>query len=165
MGEGTAVDVTRETRVETGGAMHIAPLFQRRPEPRLYALLWLPFVLLLVACADTSSSSTNHAGCSTTGSLQGAGSTFDAPLFSKLFTVYPTVQCGLPVYYSPLGSGTGIAQLLNQLVDFGATDAPMTDRQLASSSNGAILHVPVTLGVVAISYHLTEVSGPLKLNG
>jgi phosphate transport system substrate-binding protein len=55
--------------------------------------------------------------------------------------------------------------LLNQLVDFGATDAPLTDQQLASSPNGTILHVPVTLGAVAISYHLTGVSSPLRLSG
>jgi phosphate transport system substrate-binding protein len=57
----------------------------------------------------------------------------------------------------------GISMLLGQLADFGATDAPLTDRQLASSSHGTILHIPVTLGLVVISYHLDGVSVPLKL--
>jgi phosphate transport system substrate-binding protein len=97
--------------------------------------------------------------------LSGAGSTFDAPLFNKLFAVYPTIPCGLTVNYYPVGSGAGAAQLLNQQADFGATDAPLTDRQLATSPNGAILHVPVMLGAVAISYHLTGLSSPLRLSG
>ena len=50
-------------------------------------------------------------------------------------------------------------------MDFGATDAPLTDHQLASSPNGPILHVPVTLGVVTISYHLDGVSARLKFTG
>lgn len=122
---------------------------------------------VLVACGSEgpSTDAVHGASCPTTTQLQGTGSTFDAPLFNKLFSVYPTVPCGLTVNYYPLGSGAGIAQLLNQLVDFGATDAPLTDRQLASSPTGPILHMPVTLGVVAISYHLAEVSVPLKLTG
>jgi len=98
-------------------------------------------------------------------SLSGEGSTFDAPLFNKLFSVYAGTPCGLTVEYYAAGSGAGISQLLNQLVDFAATDAPLTDRQQASSPNGTILHVPVTLGAVAISYHLTGVSSPLRLSG
>ena len=120
------------------------------------------FPLLLSGCSNTSSSGGN-ARCSTTTSLTGEGSTFDAPLFDKLFPVYATTPCGLSVEYYPAGSGMGISMLLNQLVDFGATDAPLTGRQLASSSHGTILHVPVTLGIVAISYHLDGVSVPLKL--
>jgi len=126
--------------------------------------LCLIFALTLAACANTPSS-TKGTGCAAASTLTGAGSTFDAPLFNKLFSVYPTIPCGLPVNYSPVGSGAGIAQLLNQLVDFGATDAPLTDRQLATSSNGAILHVPVTLGAVAISYHLTGIAAPLHFSG
>jgi phosphate transport system substrate-binding protein len=84
-------------------------------------------------------------------------------LFNKLFSVYPATPCGLTVEYYPTGSGMGISMLLGQLADFGATDAPLTARQLASSSNGVILHIPVTLGVVAISYHLDGISAPLQL--
>ena len=51
------------------------------------------------------------------------------------------------------------------IVDFGATDAPMTDAQLASSTKGPILHIPVTIGAVAISYNLAGVSGHLNLTG
>lgn len=131
---------------------------------RWYLFLFLPFALLLGSCTGTPATSHNGT-CPAVSSLKGAGSTFDEPLFTRLFSVYQTTSCGLTVNYYPVGSGTGTAQLLSQLTDFAATDAPLTDKQLAASSNGAIIHVPVTLGVVAISYHLTGVSGSLKLTG
>jgi phosphate transport system substrate-binding protein len=123
----------------------------------------LPIVLLLAGCS--SSIANNRTGCSAVTALRGAGSTFDAPLFNKLFSVYAGTSCGFSVDYYATGSGAGISQFLNRLVDFAATDAPLTDRQLAGSPNGTILHVPVTLGAVAISYHLTGVSSPLHLSG
>jgi phosphate transport system substrate-binding protein len=126
-------------------------------------LFVLPFVLMLAGCSGEAF--TNHAGCPAVSSLSGEGSTFDAPLFNKLFSVYAGTPCGLTVEYYAAGSGAGISQLISQLVDFGATDAPLTDRQLANSPDGTILHVPVTLGAVAISYHLTGVSSPLRLSG
>jgi phosphate transport system substrate-binding protein len=137
---------------------HIAPL--------LAAVTLLS--MLFSACGGTSSTSTSANGtqsCPATRTLNGAGSTFDGPLFSKLFTVYSTVKCGANVNYQLIGSGAGINDLLNQLVDFGATDAPMTDAQLAKSPNGPIIHVPVTLGAVAISYNLSGFNGHLKLTG
>jgi phosphate transport system substrate-binding protein len=127
-------------------------------------LLFLVFVLMLVGCSGVGTTA-GRTGCPAVTTLQGAGSTFDAPLFNKLFSVYAGTPCGLSVNYYAAGSGAGISQLLNQLVDFGATDAPLTDRQLASSPHGTILHVPVTLGAVAISYHLSGVSAPLRLSG
>ncbi len=138
-----------------------------RQHPWIGALVLLVLYTLVAACGSDAQPKVSAHGalCPSTSQLQGSGSTFDAPLFNKLFSVYPTVPCGAPVNYYPLGSGTGIGQLLNQLVDFGATDVPLTDRQLAASPNGVVLHVPVTLGVVAISYHLTEVPGPLRLTG
>ncbi len=145
--------------------MNTASRVFHRPGSRyLWLLLLFPCILGLLGCAQNSVS-TSRAGCSSTTTLSGAGSTFDAPFFNKLFTVYPTVPCGLTVNYYPLGSRAGAAQLLNQQADFGATDAPLTDRQLAESPNGAVLHVPVTLGVVAISYYVASVSSPLRLSG
>jgi phosphate transport system substrate-binding protein len=131
-------------------------------DPRM--LLLVPFLLMLVGCSGNGTA-TDRTGCPTVTTLRGAGSTFDAPLFNQLFSVYAGTPCGLSVEYYAAGSGAGISQMLNQLVDFGATDAPLTDRQLESLPNGPILHVPVTLGAVAISYHLTGVSSPLRLSG
>jgi phosphate transport system substrate-binding protein len=97
--------------------------------------------------------------------LNAAGSTFINPLFSKMFSEYPNAKCGLNVNYQSVGSGAGINDLLTGVVDIGATDAPMTDAQLASSTKGPILHIPVTIGAVAISYNLSGVSGHLNLTG
>ena len=138
------------------------PSLVPRHSSATYMFLDVLLALLLNGCASTASTM-SHAHCSTTTSLTGEGSTFDAPLFDKWFSIYPTTPCGLTVEYYAAGSGMGISTLLNQLVDFGATDAPLTAHQVANSSNGTILHIPVTLGAVAISYRLDGVSAPLKM--
>jgi phosphate transport system substrate-binding protein len=148
---------------EQEAAMSTPSLVPRHPSAGCVFLVIL-FALLFNGCASTAST-TGHTHCSTTTSLTGEGSTFDAPLFDQWFSVYPTTPCGLAVEYYAAGSGMGISTLLNQLVDFGATDAPLTAHQLANSSNGTILHFPVTLGAVAISYRLDGVSAPLKITG
>jgi phosphate transport system substrate-binding protein len=149
-------------------------LFQQRSHPtwyhhlltRLGALTLLGLTLLLAACGGSSPATTTGATCPSTKSLTGAGSTFDYPLFSKMFTVYPNVKCGANVNYQSVGSGAGINDLLNNIVAFGATDTPLTDAQIAKSTHGAILHIPVTLGAEAISYNLSGIpSGTLKLTG
>ena len=130
----------------------------------------LGLTLILAACGGSSSTSSGSgtpaaAACPSTSQLNGGGSTFINPLFSKMFSEYPNAKCGVNVNYQSIGSGAGINDLLQGIVDFGATDAPMTDAQLASSTKGHILHVPVTIGAVAISYNLTGVSGHLNLTG
>src|SRR5579883_2230401 len=96
-------------------------------------------------------------------SLSGAGSTFDNPLFSKLFDVY-NQQCKLQVNYQSVGSGAGIEQLTKKTVQFGATDAPMTDDQV-NAAGGNVLHIPVTIGAVPVGYNLPGIKSGLKLSG
>ncbi|GER81962.1 MAG: phosphate ABC transporter substrate-binding protein PstS [Thermogemmatispora sp.] len=148
------------------------PSLRHRGRPRLRylgALLLLGLLALLAACGNSNSSSggtTTGSGstCPSTKQLTGAGSTFDNPLFSKMFQEYPKVKCGINVNYQAVGSGAGINNLLQHIVDFGATDAPMTNDQLNKSTSGPILHIPITIGAVAISYNLSGVS-QLKLTG
>nr|BBH95078.1 phosphate-binding protein [Thermogemmatispora argillosa] len=143
---------------------------QGHPRLRSFgALLLLGLLALLAACGNspsTSGGTTTGSGntCPSTKQLTGAGSTFDNPLFSKMFQEYPKVKCGINVNYQAVGSGAGINNLLQHIVDFGATDAPMTDDQLKKSTSGPILHIPITIGAVAISYNLSGVS-QLKLTG
>jgi len=127
----------------------------------------LALVVLLTACGNSSSGTTTGSGssCPATKSLTGAGSTFINPLFSKMFAEYPNAKCGANVNYQSVGSGAGINDLLKGIVEFGATDAPMSDTQLAQSTKGPIIHIPVTIGAVAISYNLSGVSDHLKLSG
>jgi phosphate transport system substrate-binding protein len=122
----------------------------------------------LIACGTepaTLNAQGNHSSCATPVSLVGAGSTFDAPLFNAMFTMFAQTTCQISVTYHANGSGAGINALIDQNVDFAATDVPMTDTGLARSTNGPILHIPMTLGTEAIVYHLPGVSVSLRLTG
>ena len=84
--------------------------------------------------------------------LLGAGATFPYPLYSKMFDVYHK-KFGLRINYQSIGSGGGQRQLLSETVDFGGSDAFMTDRQLEKAP-AKILHIPTCLGAVAVTYNL-----------
>lgn len=94
--------------------------------------------------------------------LTGAGATFPYPLYAKWFDVYAQ-KTGVRINYQSIGSGGGIRQLLEGTVDFGASDAPMTDDQLAKAP-GKILHIPTVLGAVVIIYNLPDIGGTLRLS-
>ena len=99
--------------------------------------------------------------------LNGAGATFPGPLYSKWFDQYYKLT-GVQVNYQAVGSGGGITQITNGTVDFGASDGIMTDAQVTAAQNafGPILHIPMTIGPVAIAYNLAGIgSGQLKLTG
>src|SRR5262249_54941009 len=96
--------------------------------------------------------------------INGAGATFPYPLYSKWFDVYTKVNTSVRFNYQSIGSGGGIKQLLNHTVDFGASDAPMSDAQLAKAAD-PILHFPTVLGAVVVTYNVPGLSAPLKLTG
>jgi phosphate transport system substrate-binding protein len=96
--------------------------------------------------------------------INGAGSSFDNPLFSKAFGEYTKAHPTVQINYQSVGSGAGIQQLTKGTVDFGATDAPMDDKQI-SDAGGDIVHIPVTLGAASIAYNLPNVAEGLKLTG
>jgi phosphate transport system substrate-binding protein len=95
--------------------------------------------------------------------INGAGSTFDYPAFTKWFEAYGQTHPDVRFNYQSIGSGGGQKQLLNQTVDFGASDAPMKDEAMAKAP-GKILHFPVVAGGVAIMYNLPG-APKLKLDG
>jgi len=96
-------------------------------------------------------------------SLNGAGATFPAPLYSKWFNEYEKIT-SVKVNYQAIGSGGGIKGLQDATVDFGATDGPMTDEQL-KAAKGEVLHIPTTLGAVVVTYNVPEAKSPIKLTG
>jgi phosphate transport system substrate-binding protein len=96
--------------------------------------------------------------------LTGAGSSFAYPIYSKWAAMYATAT-GVQINYQSIGSSGGIRQLSDEIVDFGATDGPMTDDQLSKAKGGAILHFPTVLGGVAVTYNLPGVTQPIKLTG
>jgi len=90
--------------------------------------------------------------------LIGAGATFPYPLYSKMFDVY-NKEYGVKVNYQAIGSGGGIRQLINKTVDFGGSDAIMSDKELSEAS-APVLHIPTCAGAVVVTYNL---SGNLQL--
>ena len=99
--------------------------------------------------------------------LNGAGATFPAPLYTKWFDEYNKIT-GIKINYQAVGSGAGINQITAGTVDFGASDGIMTDAQVtaAQSAGGPILHIPMTIGPVAIVYSLPFLdTTQLKLTG
>lgn len=96
--------------------------------------------------------------------LTGAGATFPYPIYSKWFSDYAT-KTGVRINYQSIGSGGGIRQLSEGTVDFGASDAPMSDAELAKAKGGPIMHVPTVLGAVVVTYNLPSIRRALRLDG
>jgi phosphate transport system substrate-binding protein len=126
--------------------------------------------VVIAACApadqqtrtDTAAGSTQTA--STGVDLTGAGATFPYPLYSKWFSDY-AARTGIKINYQSIGSGGGIRQLIEGTVDFGASDSPMTDEEMAKAKGGPVLHIPTVMGADVITYNLEGVTRPLNLTG
>ncbi len=98
--------------------------------------------------------------------INGAGASFPFPIYSELFQKY-NQETQIKVNYQSIGSGGGIRQIVEETVDFGATDAFIDDEQLAeinSNKKNQMLHIPTVLGGVAAAYNLEE-EVDLKLDG
>jgi phosphate transport system substrate-binding protein len=93
--------------------------------------------------------------------LNGAGATFPYPIYSKWFSEYHDQHSDVQVNYQSIGSGGGIRQVQAGTVDFGATDGPMSDEQIAASKV-KVLHVPTVLGAVVPAYNIPGVSQEVK---
>jgi phosphate transport system substrate-binding protein len=94
--------------------------------------------------------------------LNGAGATFPNPMYSKWFSEYHKIHSDVQVNYQPIGSGGGIRQVTAGTVDFGASDMPMTDKQLQDAKALNILNIPTVLGAVVPAYNIPGVSGEVK---
>jgi len=97
-------------------------------------------------------------------SLSGAGSTFVAPVMS-VWTKSYSESDGVQVAYQPIGSGGGVQQIVAGTVDFGASDTPMKDTELAAAKLGPILHIPLTLGAAVPAYKVKGIQTGLKFDG
>ncbi|MCC6276617.1 MAG: phosphate ABC transporter substrate-binding protein PstS [Oligoflexia bacterium] len=94
--------------------------------------------------------------------INGAGATFPYPIYSKWFSEYQKVSSEVQINYQSIGSGGGIKQFSDRTVDFGASDAPMTDEQI-EKVKGDVLHVPTVLGAVVLTYNLPTLKKELRL--
>ena len=108
------------------------------------------------------SSGTGNVMTSTRVDITGAGATFPYPLYARWFNEYAQ-YANTRINYQSIGSGAGIRQVVARTVDFGATDVPMTDAELAAAGM-RILHIPTVVGAVAITYNLPDLTRPLNLS-
>jgi phosphate transport system substrate-binding protein len=115
----------------------------------------LVLLFLLSALAATAGAQSNPL------LLNAAGATFPYPIYSKWFDTYHTAHPNIQINYQSIGSGGGIRQLLAGTVDFGASDGPMSDDQLAQAKF-KILHFPTVLGAVIPTYNVSGVSTDLN---
>jgi len=95
--------------------------------------------------------------------LTGAGATFPYPIYSKWFSEYSAAHPGVEINYQSIGSGGGIRQVTAGLVDFGASDMPMTDDALAASKI-KLIHIPTVLGAVVPIFNVPGVED-IKFSG
>lgn len=95
--------------------------------------------------------------------INGAGATFPSPIYSKWFDVYRKVDPSVAFNYQSIGSGGGQRQISDGIVDFGASDSPMSDESLAKLPS-KLLHIPTVAGAVVVTYNVPGLSG-LKMSG
>jgi len=105
-------------------------------------------VLGLLVCAMVSAQAQK---------LTGAGATFPEPIYGKWFSEYSAAHPGVEINYQAIGSGGGVRQMTAGLVDFGASDMPVTDVQLAASKI-KLTHIPTVLGAVVPSFNVPGVN-------
>src|SRR5208282_391763 len=95
--------------------------------------------------------------------INGAGATFPYPIYAKWFDEYSKVDPSVRFNYQSIGSGGGQRQIIEGTVDFGASDGPMSDQNLAKAP-GKILHIPTVAGADVVTYNLPD-NPVLKLDG
>jgi phosphate transport system substrate-binding protein len=116
---------------------------------------WTPLLLATVLCGSSISCDRDEGT-----TLQGAGATFPAPLYKRWFQEYYKRNPNVRVNYQGIGSGAGIRQFTSELVHFGASDAAMSDKEIAKVKQGVEL-LPMTAGSIAICFNIP--GGPTEL--
>lgn len=120
-----------------------------------------------VACGSDDKSSdggsSTTSGASTPATLNGAGSTFAAPLYSEWGSKLK--EQDITVNYQPVGSGAGIAQLAQGTVDFAGSDPSLTPEDVKTLTKGTPVQIPIAFGAITASYNVEGVEAGLKLDG
>ncbi len=120
-------------------------------------------VIAMFAFVSCKKEAKNDAGVSAEKvDLSGAGATFPQPFYNIVFKAY-TEKTGNNVTYGGIGSGGGIRSLTDKTVDFGASDAYLSEEEL-KAMGADVVHIPTCMGAVVVSYNLKDVKG-LKLTG
>jgi phosphate transport system substrate-binding protein len=128
---------------------------------KLIALAVLPFVI--AACGSSSKSTGGGGGGTGSGTVNGAGSTFAAPIYSQWGNTLKGQ--GVTVNYQPVGSGAGVAQFAAGTVDFGASDPALAPADTATIKKGEPVQIPMAFGAITVSYNVSGLKKGLKLDG
>lgn len=94
--------------------------------------------------------------------INGAGSTFAAPLYSKWIAEYRAIDTSVEINYQAIGSGGGVRQFIAGTLDFGASDDPMKEDEI-KQVKGAVAHIPMASGAVVLTYNVQGLAKPLNL--
>ena len=135
---------------------------------RLISFALLILVPLLSACSRSQPEAQAEASTRSI-TLTGAGATFPSVLYNRWLVVYHDNNPQVAITYAAVGSGEGVRRFIGkniadrEKIDFGASDAAMSDEEIANADNDALM-VPVTAGCVAVAYNLTGFRGDLKLS-
>lgn len=116
----------------------------------------------VAACGGSSSASTSSSGSSASGTVNGAGSTFAAPIYQQWGS--DLKKQGITVNYQPVGSGAGVAALANKTADFAGSDPPLVAAD-KSSIKTPVIQIPMAIGAITVSYNAPGLQKGLKLDG
>jgi len=119
----------------------------------------------VAACGSSndSSSSSSSSGSSAPATVNGAGSTFAAPIYQQVASNLK--DQGLTINYQGVGSGAGVSQLTAGTVDFAGSDPSLKDEEITALKKGAPIELPFAFGAITASYNLSGVKSGLKLDG
>ncbi len=95
--------------------------------------------------------------------INGSGATFPQPFLSSAINEYSTIKPNVQINYQGGGSGKGVSDLTNKVVDFACSDAPLSDSQRSAAAN--VVHIPETIGAITVAYNLPGIDTGLKLTG
>ncbi len=119
---------------------------------------------LTVCLASLSSCNSGGSGGATeTVNLTGAGSSFVYPVMQRWIQDYSQSHKNVQINYQSVGSGAGIQQVKSGTVDFGASDAPLTDEQIAGMK--PVIQIPESAGPVVVTYNLPDLKQPVQISG
>lgn len=128
---------------------------------KLFTVTLLAFVAIGLACSGASFGGSN----ATEGGnirLQGSGASFPKPIYEKWMSEYHKIKPSVTIDYQSTGSGAGQKAIIEHTVDFGASDDPMKDEDMAKA-DGKLVHIPTVLGAVVLTYNVEGINKPLKL--
>ena len=131
------------------------------------AVFALSIAVFGAACSGQPIGQSNGGATTESGAtvrFQGSGSTFVKPMMDKWTSEFGKINSNVKVDYQSTGSGAGIKAIQSQTSDFGATDAAMSDDEFKQTTAGEIVHLPVVLGAVVLTYNLESVKQPLRLS-